>query len=200
MMFFKLQSLSICAERRYMGRKPHTSPIPGQHILEQDSFLWNFCWIFHIFCGKKAWGSGASGFFRSDDRQPGKILGRSEGSWEWWLTKWEWSQLDQKNEKCFHLKTRTKKMFSNFEKKGRTNHKSRAMPQWIVVQWPLSALTAPGAFWIVFPGFQPTYPSYDEPSRLLRQSGWMDTCSNCLACSAHSVGTNNAASPARVLT
>ena len=89
---------------------------------------------------------------------------------------------------------------STDHKREWTNRKSRAMPQWIVVQWPLSALTAPGAFWIVFPGFQPSYPSYDEPSRLLRQSGWMDTCSKCLACSAHSEGTNNAASPARVLT
>ena len=92
------------------------------------------------------------------------------------------------------------RMLNKIYKRGWTNRKSRAMPQWIVVQWPLSALTAPGAFWIVFPGFQPSYPSYDEPSRLLRQSGYMDTCSKCLACSAHSEGTNNAASPARVLT
>ena len=38
-------------------------------------------------------------------------------------------------------------------------------------------LTAPGAFWIVFPGFQPSYPRYDEPSSLLRQSGCVDICS-----------------------
>ena len=92
------------------------------------------------------------------------------------------------------------RMLNKIYKRGWTNRKSRAMPQWIVVQWPLSALTAPGAFWIVFPGFQPSYPSYDEPCSLLRQSGWMDICSKCLACSAHSEGTNNAASPARVLT
>ena len=38
-------------------------------------------------------------------------------------------------------------------------------------------LTAPGAIWIVFPGFQPSYPRYDEPSSLLRQSGCVDICS-----------------------
>ena len=38
-------------------------------------------------------------------------------------------------------------------------------------------LTAPGAFWIVFPGFRLSYPRYDELSRLVRQSRCMDICS-----------------------
>ena len=92
---------------------------------------------------------------------------RDDNEWDWWCDdecKWmlTWNE-----------KWKLEKLFKNSGEQivSRGLCLSRSWHKITLV------LTTPGAFWIVFPGFQPSYPRYDEPSSLLRQSGCVDICS-----------------------